>query len=274
MASEVLPAGVSQRRFHWTHPYLSPSGFSVVSTGRRELARRRGEETRSHASTRNCFPRKREPCARPCPSAGLHNVTPPPPLSVVLSPRFSAPFLRVFAKSFSACQLSGRTDAAKHPSAPSSVGVDVGVVARDACEFSVLPKLLPRKSFLSHFCPAHPCGLARRRRIFSFVSCLGRAAASLKKVVPFLARTMTQVNPPKLPPKAHGNAFLARALLSFRFPRRSSPSARIRSVCSHAYRMAETAYRPIDIEITLYRSRTLKIEGMFIPPPVPPRDLR
>jgi len=111
----------SVRRFHWIQPYLSPSGFSVVSTDRRELAcwrirRKRVGKIRSHTSNETVFPASGDRTA--CGSARSHNIFSLP----------SSASLKVFPHaSFWTIRLDG-PDGSK----TSLRAVDVGVALRCA----------------------------------------------------------------------------------------------------------------------------------------------
>lgn len=200
MASEVLPTGVSVDSIG-TRPYLSPSGFSAVSTGRRELAGEfRGVEGQGKlARIETVFLASGNRTA--CGSTRSHNVS---FLSFSVSPCFHEKFFHTPASG-----QHGRTDGGKTSLRTVDIGVGVGVgVARerDACEFSVLPELLLRKSFLSHFYPSSSFYEKRSD------------PASLRKLFNSWRKYDTSEST-EASAKEHGNAFCPRFLLPFQVAR-------------------------------------------------------
>lgn len=177
MASEVPPVGVSVDSIGPVPIYL-PQVFHSSRRVVENLLADEGEKlTRMHRPE-TVFPGT--PCAPLCRSASPHNVTLPDALA--LPHPFSVLLRKVFPR---ASFQAGRTQQNISPYRRRRRRISV---VHDACEFSVLPELLSRKSFLSHFCPTLVVCSSSPNLFLRPLSFRRKRCGEFKKVVPFLAR--------------------------------------------------------------------------------------
>lgn len=166
-------------------------------------------EIRSHTSNRKLFSQRTE-TVRIC------------EVTQCILPPFPSCFHEKFFRTPVSGQ-HGRTDDSKTSlrAVDVRVGVDVGdgvARERNACEFSVLPELLSRKSFLSHFCPL-PLSLRRSTVLSSFYR-KRNVLASLRKLFNSWRKYDTSEST-EASVKEHGNAFYPRFWLLFQVARTS-----------------------------------------------------